>query len=148
VRFLQDYVPQLESQCKISVLDIDYHHGNGTQAVFYEDPSVLYVSLHAENDYPYFTGSAEERGSGKGDGFNANFPLQKGSTGDEEYCSALSQAIQHIEIFGPAYLVVSLGVDTYEHDPITDFKVTTGGYIRIGEMIASLKKPTLFVMEG
>jgi len=108
----------------------------------------LYVSLHAENDYPYYTGSVEETGEGDGKGFNINFPLPKGTTGDNEYCIALALAVEHVLKFDPKYLIVSLGVDTHIEDPISDFKVTTTCYSRIGKMIANIQKPTLFVMEG
>jgi len=117
------------------------------QKAFYDDPSVLYVSLHAEDDYPYFTGCAEEIGEGEGLGFNINYPLPRG-TGDGDYCSTLSLAVAKIVDFDPSYVIVSLGVDTHEGDPISEFKVTTDGYKNIGEIITRIHKPTLFVMEG
>ncbi|KAI1786800.1 hypothetical protein LXA43DRAFT_897299 [Ganoderma leucocontextum] len=134
---------------RIAILDVDYHHGNGTQQIFYDSAQVLYVSLHAESDYPYFTGSAEERGAGLGLGYNHNFPLPQGRTTDELYCETLEKAVEvignHAEV---DYLIVSLGVDTYSEDPICEFLLTQACYPRIGATIRSLAKPTLFVMEG
>ncbi|KAF8583540.1 Arginase/deacetylase [Ramaria rubella] len=142
-RFLQRKI-----QPKIAILDIDYHHGNGTQEIFYTDPSVLYVSLHAAQDYPYYTGTSSERGSGAGLGFNVNIPLPRRTTGDVEYQSALRGAVEKVREFGAAYLIVSLGVDTFANDPICEFNLTTEGYRIIGGMIADVGTPTLFVMEG
>lgn len=147
-RFIQNISPSAIERPKVAILDIDYHHGNGSQATFYDDPSVLYVSLHGENDYPYFTGSASEQGSGKGKGYNVNFPLPRGITGDNEYCDTLQGAVAIVRNFEPSFLLISLGVDTHIDDPISDFKVTTSGYLRIGGIIASIDRPTLFVMEG
>ncbi|EIN14286.1 Arginase/deacetylase [Punctularia strigosozonata HHB-11173 SS5] len=136
-----------KSRCPIAILDIDYHHGNGTQEMFYSDESVLYVSLHAENDFPYFTGSRAEEGAGAGVGFNVNMPLPQ-ETGDEQYLDALSKATDRIKKFRPTFVIVSLGVDTHEHDPICKFNITTPCYRRIGESIRSIARPTLFVLEG
>ncbi|CAE6431401.1 unnamed protein product [Rhizoctonia solani] len=143
-RYLQSRVPN----AKVAILDIDYHHGNGTQEVFYQDPSVLYVSLHAEGDYPYFTGSSEELGDGPGVGFNLNIPLPQHTTGNAEYIAALQQGLNRISEFGPKWLLVSLGVDTYKDDPLCHFKLTTDGYHDIGREISLLNLPTLFAMEG
>ena len=134
---------------RVAVLDVDYHHGNGTQAIFYRRPDVLFASLHAapEQDYPYFTGYADEAGEGPGEGFNANYPLRQGTKWDE-YGAALDHAIRRIGAYGPDALVISLGVDTFEKDPISKLKLRSEDYIRIGEAIARLKRPTLFVMEG
>ncbi|KDQ62865.1 hypothetical protein JAAARDRAFT_358217 [Jaapia argillacea MUCL 33604] len=147
-RFIQSISPKIDSSpTRVAILDIDFHHGNGTQEIFYEDPSVLYVSLHADDDYPYFTGSRDERGNLEGEGFNINFPLPSG-TGPSEYLSALSLALSEIESHRPVYLIVSLGVDTYCEDPIGTFKLSTTTYGLIGEAIAKVNIPTLFVMEG
>ncbi|KLO20620.1 Arginase/deacetylase [Schizopora paradoxa] len=147
-RFIQHTSSPDTTKPKVAILDIDYHHGNGSQAAFYDDPSVLYVSLHGENDYPYFTGFTDEQGSGEGEGYNFNFPLPRGTTGDDEYCETLQRAVAIVQKFEPAFVLVSLGVDTFIDDPISDFKVTTSGYLRIGGIIASIHRPTLFVMEG
>lgn len=133
---------------KVAILDIDYHHGNGTQDVFYQDPSVLYVSLHAEGDYPYFTGTADEVGDGPGTGFNVNIPLPQHQTGNAEYIAALRQGLDKISQYSPQWLVVSLGVDTYKDDPICNFQLTTECYYEIGSEIAKLRLPSLFAMEG
>jgi len=93
---------------RVAILDIDYHHGNGTQSLTYNDPSVLYVSLHAQGDYPYFTGSVAERGSGDAVGTNVNIPLPMNTTGDEEYLIALEQASDAIQSYKPAVLLVRL----------------------------------------
>ncbi|KAA1477217.1 Arginase/deacetylase [Dentipellis sp. KUC8613] len=150
-RFLQDTDPSINSgstqKLRIAILDIDYHHGNGTQEIFYEDPSVLYVSLHAQDDYPYYTGSKAETGSGAGLGCTHNHPLPRG-TADDGYLTELQHALAEIREFAPAYVLVSLGVDTYVDDPISDFKLTRAGYTRVGRAIAHLNRPTLFVMEG
>jgi acetoin utilization deacetylase AcuC-like enzyme len=134
---------------RVAVLDVDYHHGNGTQAIFYRRPDVFFASLHAapEQDYPYFSGYADEAGEGAGEGFNANYPLRQGTRWDG-YGAALDHAIRRVEGYGPDALVVSLGVDTFEKDPISKLKLRSEDYIRIGEAIARLKRPTLFVMEG
>ncbi|KAH7339503.1 Arginase/deacetylase [Rhizoctonia solani] len=136
------------TNAKVAILDIDYHHGNGTQDMFYQDPSVLYVSLHAEGDYPYFTGTAEEVGDGPGAGFNLNIPLPQHTTGNMEYITALRQGLSRVSQFGPQWLLVSLGVDTYKDDPLCHFKLTTECYHQIGREIGSLNLPTLFAMEG
>lgn len=134
---------------RVAILDVDYHHGNGTQAIFYGRADVMFVSLHAapETDYPYFSGYADEAGEAKGEGFNANYPLKRG-TAWNGYGPALAHALGRIRIFAPAVLVVSLGVDTFEGDPIGGFKIQSDDYRRIGEAIAGLGRPTLFVMEG
>ncbi|KZS88820.1 Arginase/deacetylase [Sistotremastrum niveocremeum HHB9708] len=133
--------------CKVAILDIDYHHGNGTQQIFYEDPSVLYVSIHAENDYPYFTGSSEETGKGAGEGFNINYPLPHYS-GEVPYLNALQSGISRIKDYDPGYIFVSLGVDTYVDDPICKFELTTSTYHKIGRLIRSVGRKTIFAMEG
>ncbi|KAG9124128.1 hypothetical protein FRC07_012726 [Ceratobasidium sp. 392] len=149
-RFLQSEAAGKDEggKCKVAILDIDYHHGNGTQDAFYQDPSVLYVSLHAEGDYPYFTGTANELGIGPGVGFNFNFPLPQHTTGNEEYITVLKQAAGKISEFAPQWLIVSLGVDTYKDDPICKFQLTSECYVDIGREIGRLGLPTLFAMEG
>ncbi|KAF8608843.1 Arginase/deacetylase [Ceratobasidium sp. AG-I] len=149
VKCLQSETARVENETpKVAILDIDYHHGNGTQEVFYSDPSVLYVSLHAEGDYPYFTGTTEEVGDGPGKDFNVNIPLPQRSTGNEEYITALKQAAGKISEYSARWLVVSLGVDTYKDDPICNFQLTSECYSKIGHEIGKLGLPTLFVMEG
>jgi len=146
-RYLQSLCPEFTEKHRIAILDIDYHHGNGTQEIFYSDPSVLYASLHAEDDYPYFTGAVTEKGIGEGVNTNFNYPLPR-DTQDDDYCTALRKAIEDIRRFDPAYLLLSLGVDTFADDPMSTFKISRSCYTIIGQITADLGKPTLFVMEG
>lgn len=134
---------------RVAVLDVDYHHGNGTQEIFYARRDVFFVSLHADPrvEYPYFLGYADERGSGEGQGFTRNFPLAHGTTW-EQYGPALDEACNAIRDYAPDAVVVSLGVDTYERDPISKFRLATDDFPRMGERIASIGRPALFVMEG
>jgi acetoin utilization deacetylase AcuC-like enzyme len=134
---------------RVAVVDVDFHHGNGTQDVFWEDPEVLYVSLHGDPaaHYPHFTGGADETGGGPGQGATRNLPLPDG-TGDDAYLAALGQAMDQVAAFEPATLVVSAGFDTFEDDPIGAFKVTTGGFRRIGAALAAAGRPTVVVQEG
>jgi acetoin utilization deacetylase AcuC-like enzyme len=134
---------------RVAVLDIDYHHGNGTQAIFYERADVQFTSIHGDphTEYPYYLGYADERGAGEGLGFNRNLPLARG-TGFAAWREALKDALQHIAGFGPGALVVSLGLDTFEGDPIAGFTLATPDYLRVGEDIARAGLPTVFVFEG
>ena len=134
---------------RVAVLDVDYHHGNGTQEIFYDRGDVLFLSLHADpaHEYPYFLGYADERGRGAGEGATHNYPLPHG-TAWVTYASALAHACGVVHAWGADAVVVSLGVDTYELDPISQFRLTRDDYPRIGEAVAALRRPTLFVMEG
>ncbi len=135
---------------KVAILDIDYHHGNGTQCIFYDRDDVLFVSIHGDPDYdyPHYLGFDDEHGEGKGEGFNLNLPLPQGKTDWSLYRPALETAIARIRSFGAESLVVSLGMDTYEHDPISHFKLKLENYLNIGKMVGELGLPTLFVFEG
>lgn len=136
---------------RVAILDIDHHHGNGTQEIFYTDPTVLYVSLHAhpDHEYPFYWGAAEERGEGAGEGFNLNCPLPPGA-GDDAYLAALARALAAIHAFAPEALVLSLGLDAAEGDPaaLAGLAVTTAGFRAIGRAIAGLGTPTVIVQEG
>jgi acetoin utilization deacetylase AcuC-like enzyme len=134
---------------RVAILDVDLHHGNGTQGVFYRRGDVLTVSIHADpvRFYPFFWGYADERGEGPGLGANLNLPLERKS-GDEVFLQALSAAIRRIEAFAPDALVVALGLDAFEGDPFGGLSVTTPGFARIGEAIAGLRLPTVIVQEG
>ncbi|BGP35537.1 hypothetical protein JCM10296v2_007377 [Rhodotorula toruloides] len=132
---------------KVAILDIDYHHGNGTSKIFYDDPTILYVSLHGSPDYPYYTGSEAERGGPAARGMNINYPLPLG-TDNEGYLAALEKATEDVRRFELELLVVSLGVDTYIDDPLTNFKVTLAAYPNMGKLIARVGVKTLFIMEG
>ncbi|MGQ0604510.1 MAG: histone deacetylase family protein [Anaerolineales bacterium] len=137
---------------RIAILDFDYHHGNGTQEIFYRDSSVLFISLHAhpDNDYPFYWGAAEERGDGGGEGFNLNLPLPRG-VDDAGYLAALEIGLDAIRKFAPRYLVVSAGFDIALGDPSAlggGFEVTVEGMAGIGQRIAALALPTLIIQEG
>jgi acetoin utilization deacetylase AcuC-like enzyme len=139
----------LQESGRIAILDIDYHHGNGTQAVFYSDPSVLFCSLHAhpDDDYPYYWGEADECGEGPGKGYNRNWPLPQ-DTDDASYLATLDAALAAIRDFAPRYVVVSAGFDIVAGDPVGAFHVTTEGLSEIGRRIAGLNLPVLIVQEG
>ncbi len=134
---------------KVAILDVDYHHGNGTQSIFYKRDDVLTVSLHADPrlEYPYFIGHADERGDGDGEGFNHNYPLPFG-TDWARYGDALTHALGQVRRFSPDALIVALGLDTFAGDPTTHFALTTDDFARMGESIAALDAPTLVVLEG
>ena len=134
---------------RVAILDVDVHHGNGTQGIFWRDPSVLTVSLHADpaRFYPFFWGHAHERGAGDGLGHNLNLPLPRG-TDNAAYLRALGKALERIAAFGADTLVVALGLDAHEADPFKGFAITTGGFAEIAATIAALRLPTLLVQEG
>ncbi|MCO5160533.1 MAG: histone deacetylase family protein [Mesorhizobium sp.] len=134
---------------RVAILDVDYHHGNGTQEIFYPRNDVLVVNLHADPmvEYPFFLGHADERGEGPGEGFNVNYPMPFGTAWDA-WAEALEAGCRKVADYAPDALVVSLGVDTFEKDPISKFKLRTEDYPKIGRRIAKLGLPTLIVMEG
>lgn len=134
---------------KIAYLDVDYHHCNGTQAIFYERDDVLTVSIHCDprHDYPYFSGFADETGTGRGAGCNLNIPLPPGTTWSE-FDPALARAQQAIADFGADALVVLAGVDTFEKDSICKFELGLDDFPGIGRAIADLDLPTVFVKGG
>ncbi len=135
---------------RVAILDVDYHHGNGTQQLFWERGDVLYVSLHADPSraYPYYSGYASETGTGDGAHLTRNFPLGAG-TGIDGYGAALHTALGLIETFEPdAPLVLSLGFDTFERDPIGDLALRTADYATIGRMIGDLGVPVVALQEG
>lgn len=134
---------------RVAVLDVDYHHGNGTQAIFYDRPDVLFLSLHGDprDEFPFFLGWADELGAGAGEGYNKNYPLP-GGTGFPDWAKALEDACARLADYAPDVLLVSLGVDTYEADPISKFKLRSDDFTTYGDRIAKLRLPTLFVMEG
>lgn len=134
---------------RVAVLDVDYHHGNGTQTIFYERADVLTVSIHGDpvTEYPFFLGHADERGAGAGEGFNLNLPLPRG-TGFEAWCAALDQAIDTIDDFNADALVVPMGLDTFEGDPISGFTLKSEDYDTVGRLLAAAGVPTVFTFEG
>ncbi len=134
---------------RVAILDVDLHHGNGTQGVFYDRADVLTVSLHCDpaRFYPFFWGYADERGEGAGDGYNMNLPLPRHSP-DDVFLEALDRGITRIRAYAPGALVIALGLDAYEGDPFGGLRVTTDGFARIAERIAGLSLPTVIVQEG
>ncbi len=134
---------------RVAILDIDFHHGNGTQDIFYDRDDVLFCSLHGdpEDAFPHFLGYADETGSGAGVGYNHNYPMPPGTL-FSLWRDSLADALARIDAFSPKYLVVSLGVDAFEHDPISFFKLTSADFRQAGELVGSLEIPTLFVLEG
>jgi acetoin utilization deacetylase AcuC-like enzyme len=134
---------------RVAVIDVDYHHGNGTQEIFWERDDVLFVSLHGdpETEYPWFLGYADERGAGRGEGHTLNLPLPAGS-GWDAYRAALGTALEAVGRYAPEALVVSLGVDTYEADPISSFKLAGMHFPLVGAALAGLGLPTVLVQEG
>ena len=139
----------LKSARRVAVLDVDLHHGNGTQGIFYNRADVLTVSLHADpvRFYPFFWGHADERGEGPGLGYNFNLPLPRKS-GDAAFLAALDTAISRIRSFAPDALVVALGLDAFEGDPSGGLSVSTAGFARIAAVIAKLGLPSVIVQEG
>ena len=134
---------------RVAVLDVDYHHGNGTQTIFEARDDVLTVSIHGDPDteYPFFLGYADERGMGAGLGHNLNLPLKAGSDAPTWF-AALDEALRAVAASGAQALVVPLGVDTFEDDPICTFHLRAADYLRLGERLASAHLPTVFTFEG
>ena len=134
---------------KVAVLDIDVHHGNGTQSIFYERADVLTLSIHGDprNYYPHFYGYADQKGSGAGEGFNVNLPVPLRS-GDVVWQQALDTALTRTADFAPGALVLALGLDAHEADPLAGGAVTTSGFGKMASMIAALRLPTVIVQEG
>lgn len=134
---------------RVAVLDLDYHHGNGTQTIFYARADVLTVSVHGDprSEYPFFLGHADERGEGEGLDANLNLPLPRGSSA-ATWFDALEAALQAVQRHGADALVVALGVDTFEGDPISGFHLTSADYLRLGERLARAGLPSVFTFEG
>jgi acetoin utilization deacetylase AcuC-like enzyme len=134
---------------RVAILDVDVHHGNGTQGIFYDRADVLFVSLHGDPSsfYPFFAGYADERGSGAGAGKNLNLPLAHG-TADAGFLDALEQGLAAIRAHDPGLVLVSLGFDASAHDPLGVLKVTDAGFAEIARRVAALKLPTVLIQEG
>jgi acetoin utilization deacetylase AcuC-like enzyme/GNAT superfamily N-acetyltransferase len=139
----------LSKEGRVAVLDIDYHHGNGTQNIFYGRKDVYFVSIHGHpiQAYPYFSGYSDEKGEGEGLGYNRNFPLRPGAD-DAKYLKTLTEACAVIQRFKPEFLVVSVGYDIMRGDPTGTFVVSHSGMRQIGEILGRLHLPTLLVQEG
>jgi acetoin utilization deacetylase AcuC-like enzyme len=134
---------------RVAILDVDFHHGNGTQQIFWRRGDVRYVSIHAdpERQYPYFLGRADETGEGEGTRENVNIPLHAGAT-DEDYLGAVDRAVEAIGAVPGSVVVVSLGFDTYGLDPIGDFALTTAVYHEVGRRVATLGRRLVILQEG
>ncbi|WP_338241234.1 histone deacetylase family protein [Aurantiacibacter hainanensis] len=134
---------------RVAVLDVDYHHGNGTQDIFYESADVFFASIHADpaTDYPFYWGHADERGAGEGQGTTLNVPLPRGTQWNV-YREALAGVVEKLIDWQPELLVVSFGADTFAGDPISHFKLRTEDYREMAQLISTIEVPTLVVMEG
>jgi acetoin utilization deacetylase AcuC-like enzyme len=134
---------------KVAILDVDYHHGNGTQAIFFERADVYFASIHGDprTEYPFYLGHADERGAGAGLGCNLNLPLAAGSS-VAEWFAALDLALAALRAYAPDVLIVSLGVDTYAGDPISHFGLQWPDFHVLGQRLADFGRPTLLVQEG
>jgi acetoin utilization deacetylase AcuC-like enzyme len=134
---------------RVAILDVDAHHGDGTQQIFYGRDDVLTISIHADprNYYPFYTGYAEETGHGRGRGFNLNLPLAHGSAGDAMF-AAIDRAADHLRAFGANALVVALGFDAHARDPIGVLKLQSEDFGGVGTRVKALRLPTVVVQEG
>jgi len=134
---------------KVSILDIDFHHGNGQQQIFYARNDVLTISIHGHPSfaYPYFSGFSHEKGEDTGLGFNVNFPLPE-KISYEYYTKTLGKALKLIKDYRPDYLIVALGLDTAKGDPTGTWNFTPDYFLNTGKLIGSLKIPSLIVQEG
>ncbi len=148
----QSVLPILRAQGRtgrVAIIDVDLHHGNGTQDIFYERDDVFFVSVHADpsNFYPHMAGYAQERGAGRGEGYTLNLPRPVGSD-EDAVLAAIGEGLAAIARFAPDMLFVSLGFDTFADDPLAAFGVTTPGFARMAALIASAGLPTVLVQEG
>ena len=134
---------------RVALLDVDYHHGNGTQSLFYSRSDVLFVSIHGDpkSEYPFYLGHADETGCGIGESYNCNLPLAPGSS-VQTWFAALAAAQARIKRYGADALVVSLGLDTFIEDPISRFQLSSDDFIVLGQQLQRLNLPTVFVLEG
>ena len=134
---------------RVTILDVDAHHGNGTQQIFYQRGDVQFVSIHMDPEwnYPWFVGRSDERGDGRGAGVNLNLPLPKGTTGDR-YLTDLTRGLDAINAFDPDYVVVSLGVDPADGDPTAGLSLSTDDFSGVGRAVGTIDRPLLIVQEG
>jgi acetoin utilization deacetylase AcuC-like enzyme len=134
---------------RVAILDMDMHHGQGTQEIFYDRDDVLYVSIHGDptNFYPVVAGHADERGEGAGEGYNLNLPMPHGSE-ESVFFDKMALACDAIEAYAPDALVLSLGFDVYKDDPQAKVKVTTEGFNRVAQTVSAFGLPTVVVQEG
>lgn len=134
---------------RVAIIDVDLHHGNGTQGIFYQRDDVYTLSIHADpaRFYPFFWGHAQEIGEGPGQGYNLNIPLPRG-TGDDGFMAGLAKGLAHVEAFAPSAIVIALGLDAYEGDPFGGLSVSTPGFAEMARNLAALNLPTVIVQEG
>ena len=134
---------------RVAILDVDLHHGNGTQAIFWRRKDVMTLSIHADPAYcyPHYWGYAHEKGEGEGFGYNVNLPISEG-TGDAEFLETLDIALEQLDVYAPDAVIIALGLDASEQDPFAVLSLTTEGFGEIGKRVKALNKPTLFVQEG
>jgi len=134
---------------RVAIIDVDVHHGNGTQGIFYDRSDVLTISLHGDpaGFYPFFAGYADETGTGEGIGFNHNVPLGKG-VADDDYMPHLDACIERVNAFAPEIVIVAAGLDASENDPLAWLGITTDGFARIGARLGATGLPTVLVQEG
>ena len=134
---------------RVAILDLDSHHGNGTQGIFWERSDVLFVSIHGDPScyYPWYVGYADERGGGSGEGYTLNLPLAEG-TGNTGWLDALDTGLMAIRAYQPDALVVSLGFDASESEPLGFLRVSSEGFARAGEQVSALRLPTAVIQEG
>jgi acetoin utilization deacetylase AcuC-like enzyme len=134
---------------RVAILDVDFHHGNGTQHIFYDRDDVMFLSIHGDpmESFPYYLGHADETGNAIGEGYNVNYPLPP-KAGYDQWSAALDDALLKVKNYAPDILIISLGVDTFENDPISFFKLTCDDFTDYGKRIAKANIPTAFIMEG
>jgi acetoin utilization deacetylase AcuC-like enzyme len=136
-------------EAKIGILDVDFHHGNGTQDLFYSDPRTFYTSIHGEDEFPYYTGTEDECGEGQAIGTNLNLPLATGSSFDQ-YLEKLELALSALSKHEPEFLLVSLGLDTFHLDPLGNFKIDTEDYETMARIVRQRlpSVPAVILLEG
>ncbi|MBU0504897.1 histone deacetylase family protein [bacterium] len=141
---------KLRKKGRVVILDLDFHHGNGTQDIFYHDDQVMTISLHGDPRFffPFFWGYPDEAGQGKGLGYNLNFIFQKNTQIEEFHRILVHHALPRIEQFQPDYLVVAMGFDSFKEDPVGDFLFETQDYFTIAQELTKIKVPTMIVQEG
>lgn len=139
----------LEKFERVAIIDVDVHHGNGTQRIFYDRSDVMTLSIHADpvRFYPFFWGYADETGTGAGEGFNVNLPLPRG-TGDTDYLKTLDIALKSVSDFEPQAIVIALGLDAHKDDPYQGMAITTPGFSHIAKSLAAMNLPSVIVQEG
>jgi acetoin utilization deacetylase AcuC-like enzyme len=141
---------RVREKCRVVILDIDFHHGNGTQDIFYHDDQVLFISIHGDPNefYPFFSGHANEEGDGTGKGFTHNIPLPRGCDAQEYMKQLTTKVIPMIQAYQPGLLIISAGFDTYREDPIGAFTLDTPDYFEMSDKLAKLDIPTIILQEG